>query len=115
MIRTSGFDVGEGPSSVPTCQWDSKRKLFNLEVVCTGTSAVLVFNTNAWPYVLGRRCKKKKLSNRVPETYIYPLKRHILRYPASIVTSYQMKKKNCDFNCYIIAPCPVIGLVNKWP
>ena len=39
----------------------------------------------AWPYMCGRTCKKKKT------------------------------KKNCDVNCDVIAPCPVIGLVNKWP
>jgi len=49
------------------------------------------------------------------------LKRHILRSPVSIVTSYQTKKKNCDVYrakkkkriCDVIrdviAPCPVIG------
>ena len=25
------------------------------------------------------------------------------------------KKKNCDVNHDVIAPCPVIGLVNRWP
>jgi len=30
-------------------------------------------------------------------------------------TCKKKKKKNCDVNCDVIAPCPVIGLVNKWP
>ena len=95
------------------------------------------------PYVHGRTCvavrAKKQLSNNhtgrsfalVNDDWIgalclsinahkksrnyQTLKRHILRSPASNVTSYQTKKKkNCDVNCDVIAPCPVICLANKW-
>ena len=46
-----------------------------------------IYNTSAGPYLRARTC----------------------------VAVSAKKKKNCDVNRHVIAPCPVIGLVNKWP
>ena len=61
---------------------------------------------------------KKKLSNRKPETTTTQAVPSLSRARTCVPVRAKKKKKlidNYHVNCDVIAPCPVIGLVNKWP
>ena len=84
--------------------------------------------TSACPYVRGHTCKKKKKKNFQTGCQKQQPHRPFLRSRVSVrawayvpvhawpyVQKKEKKKKNCHVNGDVIAPCPVNGLVNKWP
>ena len=46
---------------------------------------------------------------------MYAVQRFVATSAGPYVQKKKKKRKRKKKNCDVIAPCPVIGLVNKWP